>query len=98
MYRIRIPRTNTTVINVLDSLIKSRSVEIPNSNISRNIGIYLKPWRKKGFISLYVEPEQKRTILVSNVDISKNIGTGRKIEFTIDDRILNNLNLRVPRI
>lgn len=96
MYRISIPNSNTQVLNILDSLVTTRSVEIPNVYVSRSVGCYLKPWRKKKFVSLYIEPVQKRTVLVSNVDISKKTGRGKKIEFCIDDSVLKSLNVRIP--
>ena len=96
MYRISIPSNNIKVLNILDSLVNTKMVEIPNAYVSRSVGCYLKPWRKKKFVSLYIEPEQKRTVLVANVNISKTIGRGKKIEFCVDDSILNSLNLRTP--
>jgi len=98
MYRVSIPRNKVSVLSILDSLIASHSVEIPDIQTSRHVGMYLKPWRRKGFISLYIEPEQKRTVLISNVDIERSIGRGKRIDFTIDDSLIRSIYPRLPRL
>lgn len=100
MYRLSVPLKKKKVLDIMDCLVSTKSVVIPDVNTTRNVGIYIKPWRKMGFVSLYIEPEQKRTILVSNVDIDRNIRGygGKRVEFTIDDRLVSKLFPRIPRL
>lgn len=98
MYRLSIPKDKTSVISILDSLVVNKSVDISDAKICRHVGGYLKPWRQMGFISLYVEPKQKRTILVSNVNIYKNPRFQNNIEFFIDDSILKPFSFKNIRL
>jgi hypothetical protein len=96
MYRLRIPKNNKKVLSIMDSLMVSKSVVIPDVKSSRNIGMYIKTWRKNGFVSMYVESKQKKTLLVSNTDIFKNTKHQKNVEFFIDDSLIRVLSPRTP--
>ena len=98
MYRLSVPRNKTNIISILDNLVIKKEVDIPDAQTARILGMYTKTWRVKGFFSLYTEPLQKKTLLKVNVDnIEKIVRPGKRIEYTLDEKLLKIL-VRPPRI
>lgn len=98
MYRIAIPRSRKNVIDIMDGLIVNKQIEIPDVKTNRMLGHYIKPWRKKGFISIYNEDLQRKTICCLNIpDVEKK--DGRTVLYVFDDSILDSaLRIRFPRL
>lgn len=90
MYRLSIPRNKTNIINLLDTVITMKEVNIPDAPTSRLLGMYTKKWRREGIFSLYTEPLQKKTLLKLNVKgVEKVLQRGKRVEYQLDTNLLN---------
>jgi hypothetical protein len=98
MYRLAIPRSRPGIINIMDSLVNYKEIELPDVKTNRILGHYIKPWRDKGFISLYNEETQRKTLCKLNIPGVER-KEGRSIMYVFDDSILDSsLRMKFPKI
>jgi hypothetical protein len=85
VYRLSIPNKKKNIISILDAVILTKEVSIPNAPTARVLGMYTKKWRHDGIISLYTESMQKKTILKLNVPgVEKNMKRGKRVEYLLN--------------
>ncbi|HUT00428.1 MAG TPA: hypothetical protein VMY59_08940 [Candidatus Thermoplasmatota archaeon] len=98
MYKIAVPRSRKNIIDLMDSLIDLREIELPDIKTNRSLGHYIKPWRDKGFISLYNEDTQRKTLCKLNIPGVER-KDGRSVIYAFDDSILDSaLRIKFPGI
>jgi hypothetical protein len=98
MYRISIPKSRKNIINIMDLLVSDKQIVLPDVKTNRVLGHYIKPWREKGFISLYNEELQRKTVCCLNIQGVER-KDGRSVIYAFDDSILSSaLRVRFPRI
>ncbi len=89
MYVLKIPKNRPKIIDILDQIIDGSTLHISDVKLNRMLGIYVKPWHRKGFIGIYQDPLLKDTVVKFNVkNIEKKIGLGKRVEYVIDDSFL----------
>jgi len=85
MYRLSIPPSKKNIITLMDDLVRMKELHIPDPLVTRNLGIYIKPWRDRGFISIYNEMQQQDTLIRLNVSgVEKAVRPGKRIDYLLD--------------
>jgi len=98
MYRIAIPKSRKNIIDIMDTLVTNRQILLNDGKTNRVLGHYIKPWREKGFISLYNEDMQRKTLCCLNIPGVER-KEGRSVLYMFDDRVLeSSLRVRFPKL
>jgi hypothetical protein len=100
MYVLKIPRTKTNIIDILDKIMDGSTIHLPDAKTSRMLGIYVKPWHRNGFIGIYQDKLLNDTVVKLNVNIKnveKKLGVGKRVEYTVDDSFLKTC-VWIPKI
>lgn len=83
---LKIPVNRPKVIEILDTILDGSTLHIPDVKLSRILGMYVRPWHKKGFIGIYQDPLLKDTVVKFNVPkVEKKISWGgKRIDYIIN--------------
>jgi len=96
MYRFNLPIKKPQVIELMDALISKPLVVLPDANVSRSFGIYIKPLRKRNIIGIYHDTKLNETVAVLKVkNIERQIGKGGRVEYLIPEDSLK-VNIKIP--
>jgi hypothetical protein len=104
MYRIAIPKSRKNIISIMDNLVFNKQIELPDVKTNRVLGHYIKPWRDKGFISLYNEEVQRKTLCCLNIQgVERKDGSSGEhwhhVMYVFDDSILeSSVRVKFPRL
>jgi hypothetical protein len=98
MYILKIPRTKTNIIDILDKIMTGSTIHLPDAKTSRMFGIYVSPWHRNGFLGIYQDKLLNDTVVKLNVkSVTKRVGAGKRVEYVIDDSFLKT-SIKIPKI